>query len=171
MQTYSFRLLLFLFLLASGFTGLAQGKKPSVKQAPAKKSTGTRKDMFKIKAPKIEYVRPDTAVLVEYDEFPEDTSDAENSVYFNPSKRLSIVSEDTSTLDLGEQHIVEMSEEVLVDSTWIKVAGYYSIWDTHNINPYRKDGRNIKDTLHVKLVDPAKDRTYKMPLEKTPITS
>ncbi|MBK0402867.1 peptidoglycan DD-metalloendopeptidase family protein [Adhaeribacter sp. BT258] len=66
---------------------------------------------------------------------------------------------------------MEMSEEVLIDSTWIKVAGYYAIWDTHNINPYRKDGRNIKDTLHIHLEEPEKKRFAKMPLEKTPITS
>ncbi|MFC5270090.1 peptidoglycan DD-metalloendopeptidase family protein [Adhaeribacter terreus] len=157
--------------MLSSFSVMAQGKKPPVKTTPAKSIQKSRKDMFKIKAPKIQYVRPDTAILVEYDEFPEDTSDAANSVFFNPSKQLSIVSEDTSTLDLGEQQIVEMSEEVLIDSTWIKVAGYYAIWDTHNINPYRKDGRNLKDTLHIHLEEPEKKRYAKMPLEKTPITS
>ena len=86
-------------------------------------------------------------------------------------KELSIVSEDTSELDLGEQHIVEMSEEVLVDSSWIKIAGYYAIWDTHNLNPYKMDGRQLKDTVDIKLYDLASDRNYNMPLEKTPITS
>ncbi|HSI90598.1 MAG TPA: M23 family metallopeptidase, partial [Adhaeribacter sp.] len=98
-------------------------------------------------------------------------SDAERSVPFNPAKQLSILNEDTSTLDLGEQHIVEMSDEILIDTSWIKVAGYYAIWDTHNINPYRKDGRNIKDTINLKLEDPVKQRYAKMPLETTPITS
>jgi hypothetical protein len=132
---------------------------------------GKTKDLFKAKSPKIQYVRPDTTILIKYDEFPDDNSDADKSIFFNPKKELSIVSEDTSELDLGEQHIVEMSEEVLVDSTWIKIAGYYSIWDTRNINPYRMDGRQLKDTVDIRLYDPRHNRNYKMPLTETPITS
>ncbi|TPE46043.1 M23 family metallopeptidase [Pontibacter mangrovi] len=132
---------------------------------------GKVKDFFKVKTPKIDYVRPDTTILIKYEDFPDEDSEAEQSIYFNPKKELSIVSEDTSELDLGEQHIVEMSEEVLIDSTWIKIAGYYAIWDTRNINPYRMDSRQLKDTVDIKLYDPANNREYKMPLEKTPITS
>lgn len=66
---------------------------------------------------------------------------------------------------------MEVSEEVLVDSTWIRVAGYYAIWDTHNINPYRMDGRQLKDTVDIKLYDPKSNRNYRMPLVETPITS
>ena len=154
MRFFSVKVLLLSLLLLVAFPGISQDKK----KAPVKRTTSSKKDLFKVKPPKIQYVRPDTSILVEMEDFPEDSSDAENSVYFNPAKQLSLLNEDTTTLDLGNQEIVEMSEEVLIDSTWIKVAGYYSIWDTHNINPYRKDGRQIKDTLHVKLVEPAKDR-------------
>ncbi|WP_165838169.1 M23 family metallopeptidase [Pontibacter arcticus] len=129
------------------------------------------KDLFKVKSPKIQYVRPDTTILIKYEEFPDDESDEDNSVFFSPKKELSIVSEDTSELDLGEQHIVEVSEEVLVDSTWIRIAGYYAIWDTRNINPYRMDSRQLKDTVDITLYDPQVKRDYKMPLVKTPITS
>ncbi|MFD2245025.1 peptidoglycan DD-metalloendopeptidase family protein [Pontibacter ruber] len=132
---------------------------------------GKVKDLFKMKSPKIQYVRPDTTILIKYEEFPEEGSDAGKSIYFNPKKELSIVSEDTSELDLGEQHIVEVSEEVLIDSSWIKIAGYYAIWDTRNINPYRMDGRQLKDSVDITLYDPQLKRQYKMPLEKTPVTS
>ncbi len=82
--------------------------------ALAQKSKGkVKKDLFKVKSPKIDYVRPDTTILIKYEEFPDDGSDAGKSIYFNPKKELSIVSEDTSELDLGEQHLVELSEEVL----------------------------------------------------------
>ncbi|MFC6999839.1 peptidoglycan DD-metalloendopeptidase family protein [Rufibacter roseus] len=124
--------------------------------------------MFKIKAPKIKYVKPDTSVLIKHEVF----QDGEKSTrgIFSPIKKLSIVAEDTSTLDLGEQSIVEISEEIQVDdSVWVKIAGYYAIWDTHNINPYRKDGRQIEDTIDIKLFD--EKHPYKMPLVKTPVTS
>ncbi|GHA58061.1 peptidase [Pontibacter akesuensis] len=129
------------------------------------------KDLFKVKTPKIDYVRPDTTILIKYEDFPDDDSDADQSIFFNPKKQLSIVSEDTTELDLGEQHIVEMSEEVLVDSTWIRIASYYAIWDTRNINPYRMDSRQLKDTVDIQLYDPKQNRNYNMPLVKTPITS
>ncbi|NEM97931.1 M23 family metallopeptidase [Pontibacter burrus] len=128
------------------------------------------KDLFKVKSPKIQFVRPDTTILIEYDEF-NDESDAGKSINFSPKKELSIVSEDTTELDLGQQHIVEVSDEVLIDSSWIRIAGYYAIWDTRNINPYKMDGRQLKDTVDVVLYDPRSNRNYFMPLEKTPVTS
>ncbi len=149
---------------------LAQRRK--VPQTKAKAgSPDKRKDFFRIKSPTIRYVRPDTTVLIETEELPDDNSEAAKSIFFNPAKKLSIVSEDTTSLNEGEQHIVEMKEEVQIDSSWIQVAGYYAIWDTHNINPYRVDGRRIQDTLNLRLIEPEKQRYAKMPLNTTPITS
>ncbi|KAA9339946.1 peptidoglycan DD-metalloendopeptidase family protein [Hymenobacter busanensis] len=64
-----------------------------------------------------------------------------------------------------------MSEEVLIDSSWIKVAGYYSIWDTRSVNPYRMDGRRLRDTLTLHLTDPPRERYARMPMAETPLTS
>ncbi|MCR5890181.1 peptidoglycan DD-metalloendopeptidase family protein [Hymenobacter sp. J193] len=150
----------------------AQAQRRRTTQPRAKgSSSGKRKDFFKFKSPTIRYVRPDTTVLIKTEDLPDDDSEASKSIYFNPAKKLSIVSEDTTTLDEGEQQIVEVSDEVLIDSSWIKVAGYYAIWDTRNINPYRVDGRRIKDTLNLRLVEPEKQRFSKMPLTETPLTS
>jgi len=154
-------LLLAIFVFWGSINGMAQKKTPTPKS----------KEFFKVKAPKIQYVKPDTTVLIEVEELPDPASDANKSVPFNPSKKLSIVSEDTSSLDLGEQSIVEISEEILMDSTWIKVAGYYAIWDTHNINPYKMDGRQLKEEKPLQLVDKQNNRVSKMPLVSTPITS
>ncbi|WP_317128869.1 M23 family metallopeptidase [Hymenobacter aquaticus] len=162
--------LLLVLLVAAPEQGLAQRRKVPQPKAKAG-SAGKRKDFFRIKSPKIRYVRPDTTVLIETKDLPDDTSDEAKSIFFNPAKKLSIVSEDTTTLNEGEQQIVEMSEEVLIDSSWIKVAGYYAIWDTRNINPYRVDGRRIRDTLNLRLTDPSKQRFAKMPLRTTPLTS
>ena len=136
---------------------------------PTKPNKG--RDFFKVKPPKIEYLKPDTTLLIEYEDFPEDSSDEANSIYFNPARELNIVNEDTTTLDEGEQEIVEVSEEVLIDSSWIRIAGYYAIWDTRNINPYRVDARELKDTVELHLIDPVNKRDWKMPLAKNPVTS
>ena len=162
-------LLIGLFL---GLPGQLQAQRRTVPKPQPKAGTTTkRSDFFKLKSPKIRYVRPDTTILIETEELPDDGSDAAKSIFFNPAKKLSIVSEDTSTLNEGGQHIVEVKEEVQIDSSWIQVAGYYAIWDTHNINPYRVDGRRIRDTLNLKLTEPERQRYAKMPLGKTPITS
>jgi murein DD-endopeptidase MepM/ murein hydrolase activator NlpD len=136
-----------------------------------KKTSSKSKDFFKVRTPKIQYVKPDTTVLLESWDYPEEKSGNSRSRPFNPAKKLSIVSEDTSTLDLGEQSIVEVSEEVQIDSTWIKVASYFAIWDTRNINPYKMDGRQLKEEKPLKLVDASNNRLASMPLVTTPITS
>ncbi|WP_308420582.1 M23 family metallopeptidase [Hymenobacter frigidus] len=164
-------LLLALVLLLAGLNpALAQRRKTPRPKAKAGSTTG-KSDFFRIKTPKMRYVRPDTTTVIETEELPDDNSDAAKSIFFNPAKKLSIVSEDTSTLNLGGQEIVEMSEEVLIDSSWVKVAGYYSIWDTHTVNPYRVDGRSYRDSLKLHLIDPPRQRYAKMPLVSTPITS
>ncbi len=159
-------LLALLWLLA----GLHPAQAQKRKGAPAKPKSGST-DFFRIKTPKMRYVRPDTTTVIETEELPDDNSDAAKSIYFNPAKQLSIVSEDTTTLNEGGTEIVEMSEEVLIDSSWVKVAGYYSIWDTHRVNPYRVDGRSYRDSLKLHLTDPSRQRYAKMPLASTPITS
>ncbi|WP_236050169.1 peptidoglycan DD-metalloendopeptidase family protein [Hymenobacter negativus] len=163
-------LLLALLLLLAGLNpAQAQRRKPRTKAKTG--STTGKSDFFRIKTPKMRYVRPDTTTVIETEEIPDDNSDAAKSIYFNPAKKLSIVSEDTTTLNEGGQEIVEMSEEVLIDSSWVKVAGYYSIWDTHRVNPYRVDGRSYRDSLKLHLTDPPRQRYAKMPLNTTPITS
>ncbi len=160
--------LLLVCLLGANMPAQAQRRKKS----SSKEGTGRARsrDFFRIRTPTMRYVRPDTTTIIETEEVPDDKSDAAKSI-FNPARKLSIVSEDTTTLNEGEQHIVEMSDEVLIDSSWVKVAGYYSIWDTHTINPYRVDGRRIRDTLNLKLTDPARQHFARMPLAATPITS
>ena len=148
----------------------AQRRKAPRTKARAGNTTGNA-DFFRAKTPQMRYVRPDTTTVIETEELPEEGSDAAKSIYFNPAKKLSIVSEDTSRLNEGGQEIVEMSEEVLIDSSWVKVAGYYSIWDTHSVNPYRVDGRSYRDSLKLTLVDPPRQRYSKMPLVSTPVTS
>lgn len=159
-----------LLLLAGLNPALAQRRKAPRTKAKAGSTTG-KSDFFRVKTPKMRYVRPDTTTVIETQELPDDNSDAAKSIFFNPAKKLSIVSEDTSRLNEGGQEIVEMSEEVLIDSSWVKVAGYYSIWDTHSVNPYRVDGRTYRDSLKLKLVDPPRQRYAKMPLVSTPVTS
>lgn len=98
--------------------------------------------------------------------------EADSTAYepvFEPKKNLSVVSEDTTTLDEGETSVVEVSEEVQVDSVWIKVAGYYSIWDSRNVNPYNMSGMAFRDTIPILLYDEL--HAWSPPLNRGIITS
>lgn len=88
---------------------------------------------------------------------------------FEPLKELSIVNEDTSSIDEGEISVVEVAEEIQVDSVWIKIAQYYSIWDSRSVNPYRMDASNFNDTVPIKLYDT--QRFWSSPLVKGSVTS
>ncbi|WP_223649627.1 peptidoglycan DD-metalloendopeptidase family protein [Hymenobacter psoromatis] len=143
---------------------------PALAQHRKKAAAPRNRDFFRVRTPTMRYVKPDTTTIMETEEMPDAKSDAAKSI-FNPARKLSIVSEDTTTLNEGGQEIVEMSDQVLIDSSWVRVAGYYAIWDTHNINPYRVDGRRIRDTLTLQLTDPSRQRFARMPLVTTPITS
>src|SRR6266576_2779759 len=107
------------------------------------------KDFFNIKAPAIEYTAPDTSEILFEEEFA-DSSNAQNPVYFNPYKEPDYINEDTSS-DEGELSVVEEEEQLKIDSSWVTIAEYYSIWDSRSINPYKIDGANFKDTIPILL--------------------
>ncbi len=90
---------------------------------------------------------------------------------FNPYKDLSIVSEDSFSLDEGETSIVEVTEEVKIDSSWIKIAEYYSIWSSNIIDPYRIDRDELTEPLLMLLYDTLEGRLAAMPQRKTQINS
>ncbi len=132
-------------------------------------------DFKQIVAPKIKYTRPDTASIIEEEvdggeEYSEE-SEEEKSL-FTPEKKPTIVSEDTSDLADGELSVVEVEEEVRFnDSTWVKIAEYYSIWDSRSVNPYRIDATKFKDTVDITLFDTTKGRLWHPPLRRSVINS
>jgi murein DD-endopeptidase MepM/ murein hydrolase activator NlpD len=90
---------------------------------------------------------------------------------FIPQKDLSIVSEDTNTIGDGDLEIVEQDEEVLVDSSWIRIASYFSIWDTEYVNPYKKKKLTLDEPVSFVLFDSARGLNTIMPLRRTKLNS
>ena len=128
------------------------------------------KDFFNIKAPAIQYSPLDTTEVLFEEEF-KDKIPATETEDFNPERDLSIVNEDTSTIDEGELSIVEVSEQLNVDSIWITIAEYYSIWDSKSINPYKIDAGKYNDTITFTLYDSLTGFNWSMPLQKCYSTS
>jgi murein DD-endopeptidase MepM/ murein hydrolase activator NlpD len=167
-----------------GTEALAQKGKKS-KSATAKKpvKSGIKTDAMRIKAPPINYKRSGKGkIKIGYwgkDEVVvsgvmatryKDNASIRNPNFFENSRR-SILSEDTASLMDGEVNIVEVAEEYQIDTTWIKVTEYYSLWDAYNLNPYQADISKFTDTLNVRLYDEEKGQYWSLPLRKTPLTS
>lgn len=140
---------------------------------PATIAATPPKDFLQIKTPKIQYTSPDTASISEEEiDGGEDFEDGTDDIVFDPTKEPSIVSDDSSDLEDGELSLVEEDEEVKFnDSTWVKIAEYYSIWDSRAVNPYRIDATKFKDTVELKLYDPEKGRNWHPPLRNSILNS
>lgn len=140
-------------------------------QAYAQEGKKKFRKSLKIKAP----VRKDTLTQpptqTEKEESPADVQPTQPVSDYAPVKKPSIVSEDTTTLDEGALSVVEVSEEIKVDCVWVKVAEYYSIWDSRNVNPYKIDPTKFEDTIVINLYDEAKGQSWAPPLAVTQINS
>ncbi|MES2386407.1 MAG: M23 family metallopeptidase [Bacteroidota bacterium] len=86
-------------------------------------------------------------------------------------KELSMLNEDTGGWGSGEISMVEISEEVKVDSTWVRIAEYYSLWDSKRINPYRIDKDDFDEPQLFHLYDTAKGQLWHMPIRHTQVNS
>jgi murein DD-endopeptidase MepM/ murein hydrolase activator NlpD len=134
-----------------------------------KKDLNNNKDFFNIKAPAIKPATPDTSEMLFEDEFSESSDDT--GVPFDPRRENELMSEDTSTADEGELSVVETAEQLNIDSSWVTIAEYYSIWDSRSINPYKIDGALFKDTIPISLYDSITGIAWSMPIPETRITS
>jgi murein DD-endopeptidase MepM/ murein hydrolase activator NlpD len=141
-------------------------------QAQAQEGKRFKKPL-KIKAP-AEQPReePETPPASEPELPPEEEeSEMDEGPAFAPVKTPSIVSEDTTTLDEGEISVVEVTEEIKVDSVWVKIAEYYAVWDSRYVNPYKIDPTKFTDTVVIHLYNEAKGQMWAAPLASTHVTS
>lgn len=87
-------------------------------------------------------------------------------------KRLSPMSEDTLSLIWAPTNqLVEISEQILINSIWVTAYEYYASWDSKKINIYDFDPKNFKDTVQIKLYDSFFGSNWNIPLKDTKINS
>jgi murein DD-endopeptidase MepM/ murein hydrolase activator NlpD len=167
MSVYSYLLPVFCLLGLAGSSLLAQAPVD-----PKKK-----KDFHQIKAPSIEYKVPDANDILFEDET-KDTSSVKEELQEGPVRTPAMPEEDDLGEDSaffddeeGELSVVEVNEQVNLDSTWITIAQYYAIWDSRTINPYKIDGADFKDTLRLTLYDSTSGFGWSMPMDYSRLTS
>ena len=132
-------------------------------------------DFLNIKVPAIHYAVPDTSVL--YDEKGKVNLNKKSNFSFDPTRKdfnvLESPQSDTLKVDPKDFSIVEVDEEMKMnenDSTWIKIAEYFAIWDNKAVNPYRIDVNKFSDTVKIVLYDSTIGRNWCPPLKETFLT-
>lgn len=143
----------------------------SVRISYSQTQPSQNRDFYKTKAPSIKNNQSDTNELFEEDNFDGNEEDNQPVKDYNPKKSMSLVSEDTTSSEEGETSIVEVSEQIKIDSTWITYAEYFAVWDSRNVNPYKIDGSKFDDTLNLTLYDSANRFNYHMPITDCKTTS
>ncbi len=141
------------------------------------------RDLFRVKAPELEYIAPDTLKssysidsLQYFGGGGEEEIEAElliNDLEFDSKemkKELSIVSEDTTSFEADLESLVEVAEELLISKDWVTIHEYYNIWDSKNINPYEVDPLKFTDSVSLQLFDTL-SAPWSPPLDETKVTS
>lgn len=86
-----------------------------------------------------------------------------------PIKELNTaVHEDTSSIDEGEVQIVEIEDEAqfVGSDEMVKIASYFSVWDTGLVDPYGIDAKEFDDVVPIQLYDISQGRYWAGPLSK-----
>lgn len=124
----------------------------------------------------IEYQAPDMNDMLFEDEIIDTIPGGFNSnVEFE--QNFPFAEEDTTHWAEGEEvgeeefPIVEVEEQYKMDSSWITIAQYYSVWDTRSVDPYKMDPTDFKDTIGMLLYDSLIGHNWSMPLNESQITS
>ncbi|WP_194775590.1 peptidoglycan DD-metalloendopeptidase family protein [Pararhodonellum marinum] len=87
-------------------------------------------------------------------------------------RSLTPVSEDTlSIIWAPTNQLVQVSEQIQIDSIWVTAFEYFSSWDSKKINIYDFDPKDFKDTVYIKLYDPFFGSNWHKPLDETKINS
>ncbi|MCS6823389.1 MAG: M23 family metallopeptidase [Cytophagaceae bacterium] len=106
----------------------------------------------------------------------QDTSRVSESYTFVPEREPNMLYEDEEDSaffddEEGDLHVVEVNEQMNIDSIWITYAQYFAIWDSKTINPYKIDGAEFKDTIRLTLYDSLSGLNWALPHFESKINS
>lgn len=100
--------------------------------------------------------------------------DAAPAPKIEPIKELNtVVHEDTSTIDEGQVQVVEIEEEAQFAGSedMVKIASYFSVWDSKHIDPYGIDAKDYEDVVPIQLYDISQGRYWAGPMNKGIVNS
>lgn len=159
-RSLTVKFLLIVFCLATALSGQAQ-ERGKFKSNPRITPKSTTNPNFPVaETPK------------KADEFEQESTQLRFNNQFEPKKELSpVVAEDTTHIDQGETNVVEVVDSVQVGNEWVQIASYYTIWDSHTIDPYDINPLNFDEVIDIKLYDPPANRYWSAPMNEGKMTS
>ena len=90
----------------------------------------------------------------------------------NLARIRSIISEEPFALDWApSDEVIQVAEQIQVDSVWITAFEYFSNWDTKKVDIYNLDIKDFQDSLLLKLYDEEMGQFWKMPLNDLLVNS
>lgn len=102
------------------------------------------------------------------------TEDPSAAPKIEPIKEINTaVNEDSSSIDEGQVQVIEIEEEAQFQGSedMVKIASYFSVWDTHSVDPYGIDAKEFEDVVPIALYDISQGRYWHAPLDKNVSTS
>lgn len=133
------------------------------------------KDFFQFKNQKITPVNPaDTVIEIDEEFFAiEDAywDSLARAEEVSLDRELSMAHEDTAEVILAYDVPVQVTEQLKIDSVWVTLREYYSIWSSTKVDPYDMDGQKFSDTLALSLTFENPSLDWSLPIPKTEVTS
>ncbi len=176
---------IFLFFTQFAFGQIEKGKVINAPKIPQNKKTTPQKNTSSEPKPtdEFDFIYEDQPKLRFSTEFEKNSNTnkekieppkEKEGIRIEPLRELNqVVHEDTSSLDEGELMVIEIEENALFDGadSMVKVASYYSVWDTRDIDPYHIDPKSFNEIIPTKLYNEAEGRKWAPILDKSTITS
>lgn len=84
----------------------------------------------------------------------------------------SIISEDPFSLNWAPTNqLIQISEQIQIDSIWVTAYEYFANWDSKKVDIYNFQVKDLQDSVTLRLYDEKIGELWKMPLDVIKITS
>lgn len=134
-----------------------------------------RKDFFKFKNVELKVINPEDTLVVIPEEIFVVEDEYWDSLAFQEQLdfefQQQLLREKEKEVVLNYDVPVQVSEQLLIDSVWVTLKEYYSVWSTSKVNPYKLDGQKFNDTLSLPLTFKNPSLDWSLPIPNTEITS
>lgn len=90
----------------------------------------------------------------------------------NLARIRSIISEDPDELIWAPTNqLIQISEQIQIDSIWVTAYEYFSSWDSKKVDIYNFQVKDLQDSVTLRLYDDEVGELWRMPLDSIKITS
>jgi murein DD-endopeptidase MepM/ murein hydrolase activator NlpD len=90
----------------------------------------------------------------------------------NLARIRSIISEDPFSLNWAPTNqLIQISEQIQIDSIWVTAYEYFANWDSKKVDIYNFQIKDLQDSVNLRLYDEGAGELWKMPLDIIKITS